>query len=413
MMSVPVARRLRDGGRQLTRPSGPPPRPTRLGQAFDAALALVVGISAVYYVLDNMLGLISPSRTTHPIGVGDWIGPVTVAVLAAAPLTLRRRYPLAVLWIVLAAVLATPHDAPRLTFYAGVIAAYSAAAYSPYRIPTLASLVVAVLMVNTRTDAPLPTVPTQYAPLLILVPIVVAAYGLRTWKHRTDQTRTQLSTLEQKQAESLRRAAEHERARIARELHDVVTHNVSMMVIQAGAARKVMATAPDQAREALLSVEAGGRAAMAELRHVMGLLTMDTNTDSPDLTPQPGLPQVPALIDRVRDAGTPVELTVTGKPRPLPPGVELAAYRVVQEALTNIMKHTTGATATVAIDHGTDHFRVEITNTGSPSTGATTGTGQGLIGLRERLTVYRGTLRAGPRPHGGYRVTALIPLEAP
>ncbi|MFD9108570.1 sensor histidine kinase [Streptomyces bottropensis] len=408
--------------RLLTRPTGPPPRPTRRGRTFDAAMALAVGVGSVYYVLDNMTGIVD--RGDRPVPApGEWISPVIVAIIASAPLTLRRRYPLAVLWIVLAAVMATPHDAPRLTFYACVVAAYSAAAYSPRRIPTLASLGMAVLLVST--DSALPTVPDQYAPYLILVPIVVAANGLRTWKLRTDEGRRRLSAMEREQAEALRRAIEHERARIARELHDVVTHNVSVMVIQAGAARKVMDAHPDQAREALLAVEAGGRAAMTELRHVMGLLTTDTPADPDshgpagmvDLAPQPGLGRLETLVARVCKTGMPVELTVTGRTRPLPSGIELAAYRVVQEALTNTVKHAAGASAAVTVDYAATHLRVEVTDTGgtpgtSKTTDSATGAGRGLIGLRERLAVYGGTLRTGPHHAGGYRVTALIPLEA-
>lgn len=386
-------------------------RPTPRSQVFDVAVALVVGAGALYYVLDNLLGLVDgPPRSGHQPAPGEWIRPVVVAVVAAAPLALRRRYPLTVLWIVLVAVLATPPDTPRLTFYAGVVAAYSAAAYSPYRVRTLASLVMAVLLVDVVTrDTTLPTVPSKYVPLLILVPTVVAAYGLRTWKLRTQESRVRLSTVEREQAEALRRAAERERARIARELHDVVTHNVSVMVIQAGAARKVMDVSSDLAREALLAVEASGRAAMSELRHVMGLLAMDA--DGPDLAPQPGLDQLEDLVARVRDTGMPVELTVAGGPRRVPSGIGLAAYRVVQEALTNTVKHAAGATAAVTVEYGADHLRVEVTDTGGAKAAAT-GTGRGLIGLRERLAVYSGTLRTGPRPLGGYRVTALIPLEA-
>lgn len=163
--------------------------------------------------------------------------------------------------------------------------------------------------------------PTQYVPLLISVPIVVAAIGLRTWKIRAAETRTRLTAVESARAEELHRAVEHERARIARELHDVVTHNVSVMVIQAGAARKIMDRSPDRAREALLAVEAGGRAAMGELRNVMGLLTMDLGanpTEPENLAPQPGLDRLEALVGRVRSAGVPVELTVSGAPARCP-----------------------------------------------------------------------------------------------
>ncbi|WP_231499987.1 sensor histidine kinase [Saccharothrix sp. NRRL B-16314] len=418
MTSAPVADRLRHWATLVLLPTGPLPRPARRNYVFDVVLALVLGIVSVEYALDagdfpapvRFPGQDLSEFRTEP---GGEVGAVVVAVVSSAVLALRRRYPLVVLWIVLEANLMTPTEWPRLTFYACVIAAYSAAAYSPHRPPALASLVVTVLSVAVLRDSELPVVPNQYVPLVVLVPLIVAANGLRTWKVRTDEGLAQVSALEREQAEALQRAVAHERSRIARELHDVVTHHVSVMTIQAGAARKVMATAPDQAEEALLAVEAGGRAAMTELRHVMGLLTMD-GADPAELAPQPGLDQLEALVSRVRDAGLPVELTVTGVPRPLPSGVELTAYRVVQEALTNTVKHAAGAPATVTVDYGADDLRVDVVDTGGePGPGAAGGAGHGLIGLRERLAVYGGTLNARRRLGGGYRVTALIPLEAP
>ncbi|MEV8400375.1 sensor histidine kinase [Streptomyces niveus] len=430
MTNAPAVTQLQDAARSLLRPTGPLPRPTWRNRLFDLGLAAVVGVTMVYYVLDNLWWegnqFANTSPLGQPTGPGDWALLLSLAVLASAPLVLRRIHPLTVLWIVMGAVALTPPYAARLTFYGCVIAAYSAAAYSRHRLPTLASLPLAVYLVSRVRDGVAPTVPDQYVPLLISAPIVVAAIGLHTWKHRADEGRSRLSRLEREQAEALRRAVEHERGRIARELHDVVTHNVSVMVIQAGAARKVMATDPDDAREALLAVEAGGRAAMSELRHVMGLLTMDADraddTDGasdgadrpPDLSPLPGLDQLAALAGRVRDTGVPVALTVTGQPRPLPAGVELTAYRVVQEALTNMVKHAVGASAAVTVTYDSGHLRVDVTNTGgAPGPAASTGNGHGLIGLRERLAVYGGTLRTGPRPLGGYRVQALIPVETP
>lgn len=428
--NTPAVTQLQDAAGSLLRPTGPLPRPTWRNRLFDLGLAAVVGVTMTYYVLDNLWWegnqFANTSPLGQPTGPGDWVLLLSLAVLASAPLVLRRIHPLTVLWIVMGAVALTPPYAARLTFYGCVIAAYSAAAYSRHRLPTLASLPLAVYLVSRVRDGVAPTVPDQYVPLLISAPIVVAAIGLHTWKHRADEGRSRLSRLEREQAEALRRAVEHERGRIARELHDVVTHNVSVMVIQAGAARKVMATDPDDAREALLAVEAGGRAAMSELRHVMGLLTMDADgaddTDGasdgaarpPDLSPLPGLDQLAALAARIRDTGVPVALTVTGQPRPLPAGVELTAYRVVQEALTNMVKHAVGASAAVTVRYDAGHLRVDVTNTGgTPGPAASTGNGHGLIGLRERLAVYGGTLRTGPRPLGGYRVQALIPVETP
>ena len=362
-----------------------------------------------------------PSELSDQTSFWDWAGPALLLVMIAAPLAFRRRYPLSTLWVVLLmATMVTEHpDALRLSFYACVIAAYSAAVYSPYRVLALMSLpVTAFLMGELQGDSAQPAlggainaVPQGAVPFLILAPIAVAAWGLRTMQDRADAEQAHVVTLQREGAEAVRRAAEEERARIARELHDVVTHNVSVMVIQAGAARKVLDASPGQAREALLSVEASGRAAMTELRHVMGLLTMDGG--SPDLAPQPGLAQLESLVSRVRDAGLPVELVVTGRPgTALPEGVDLTGYRVVQEALTNAVKHAPGATAIVRVEHGTDRLRIEITDTGGeqpPSADA--GSGRGLIGLRERLALYGGTLRAGPRIRAGYRVEAVIPLD--
>ncbi|MFD0823393.1 sensor histidine kinase, partial [Micromonospora zhanjiangensis] len=205
----------------------------------------------------------------------------------------------------------------------------------------------------------------------------MVANGRRAWRRRADEERARLAALEREQDEALRRAAGQERARIARELHDVVTHNVSMMVIQAGAARKVLDTGPDQAREALLAVEAGGRTALSELRHVMGLLTMNTDemdTGEPgDLVPQPGLDRLAALVAGVRDTGLPVELTVTGRSRPVSAGVGLAGYRVVQAALTNTVRHAPGASATVTVEYAADHLRIEVTDTGGTPAGPVVG----------------------------------------
>ncbi len=404
--------------REALVPSGPPPRLSRRAWQFDLLLALTLGVTTVYYGVDNVDNVVRRSSApgvdiliTRPTGTDGLALMVTLAIVASGALALRRRYPLAVLCVVTAATLATPQSVLRLTFYAFVIAVYSAAVYSPYRVATLAALTAAVLLVGTSGNSAISTIPNEYVILMILAPMAMAAVGLRTWKLRSDESRTRLTALEREQAEALRRAVEHERARIARELHDVVTHNVSVMVIQAGAARKIMNTSPDQAGEALLAVEAGGRAAMTELRHVMGLLTMDDSAAMEgDLAPQPGLDQLESLIGRVREAGLCVDLTVAGPVRPLPPGVELAAYRVVQEALTNTVKHATGATASVTVGYGPEQLRVEVTDTGGrPGEGA--GSGRGLIGLRERLAVYGGTLNNGPRLTGGYRVEALIPLE--
>jgi signal transduction histidine kinase len=437
VMNVAVAARLKAGMR-LLRPSDPLPRLSWRGQILDVVIALSLFVAAVReggddgdvqrypnpVVIDPNHPMIvatpkEPLEPFLPIDHGQAQLTVVMILVVALPLVFRRRYPLAVLWTVLGTAIAVSdyNAALRISFYACVIAGYTAAVYSPYRLPALASLPFAALLYTRLREPAVPTVPDDAVPFLILIPIVIAADALRRWKRRADEGRVRLSTLEREQAEALHRAAAHERARIARELHDVVTHNVSVMVIQAGAARKVMQSSPDQAREALLAVEGGGRAAMAELRHVMGLLTMDDgpgSTTDNGLTPQPGLDRLTALVQRVRDTGMPVELRVAGQRQPLLPGVELTAYRVVQEALTNTVKHATSASATVLVEYQTDRLRIEVADTGGEAAvPAVAGDGHGLIGLRERLAVYGGTLRAGRRLRGGYRVTAEIPLGAP
>ncbi|CAG6397673.1 Signal transduction histidine kinase [Actinacidiphila cocklensis] len=344
---------------------------------------------------------------------------LALAALTALPLALRRRYPVAAYASVMAATLvfhaAEQHtwrlheaDTPTVfTFVACLIAAYSAALYSPYRRLAMVALLVGGVLMGTFHDLNVPDIAPGFVPFAVLVPVGLAANTVHTWRQR-------LRSMEAEKEAATRLAVDMERARIARELHDVVTHNVSMMTVQAGAARTVLATEPELAREALLAVESAGRAAMAELRHVMGLLAMTSDpadAESAELAPQPGLGQVGVLAERVRGTGIPVELAVTGAPVPLPAGVDLAAYRVAQEALTNTVKHASGASVTISVDYLPGEVRIEVADTGgTPSPTAGSGNGRGLMGLRERLAVYGGTLDAGRRITGGYRVRAVIPV---
>ncbi|MEV4757542.1 histidine kinase [Micromonospora sp. NPDC049559] len=383
------------------RPSGPPPRPSPRGQLFDITFALVLAGASIDYAYDVPVD----QDGADPVPL------VVVALAAATALALRRRYPLTVLWAVLLLTLPVVGALPRVTYYDCVIAAYSATAYSPYRVQTLGTVGLLGLLAWRFTRDGMPTVPQHYVGSLVLALVVLAGLALRLWRSRAEQGQQRLAAAERERAEALRRAVESERARIARELHDVVTHNVSVMVIQAGAARRVIDSAPEQAREAMRAVEGAGRTAMTELRHVMGLLA--AAGDDAALAPQPGLEQLEALVGRVRETGMPVAFSVTGRPRPVPAGEALAAYRVVQEALTNAVKHASGASAAVRLHYGDDELRVEVTDDGGRATGAG-GSGRGLLGLRERLAVYGGTLRSGPQLTGdGYRVDAVIPLGMP
>jgi signal transduction histidine kinase len=236
--------------------------------------------------------------------------------------------------------------------------------------------------------------------------------------------------LERERESAARTAVEAERTRIAAELHDIVSHNVSLMVVQAGAAREVLATMPDEAEAALSAVESAGRTAMTELRHLLGLLApAQSGDDEPygqDLAPQPGLSRLSPLIDRIAFAGLPVEVRISGEPRPLPTGIDVTAYRIIQEALTNALKHGDGAKAEVTVRYAEHYLRVEVLNSGPsvlsgdasgprsrPASDQARGAGRGLLGLQERVAVYGGDLDARRRLGGGYRVRARIPLDRP
>ncbi|GAA2629930.1 sensor histidine kinase [Streptomyces vastus] len=337
-----------------------------------------------------------------------------LVVLSALPLAARRRYPLAAFAVVMAATLAMVDDASWISVLTCVIGAYSAVVHSRYRMWAMVALVIAAVLAGLAFRDTEPILPGWSSPAVVLLIAGVLAGLVRIWRRQLAASRDRYAQLQEAQEEATRRAVEEERARIAAELHDVVTHNVSVMVIQAGAARKVMDAAPERSKAALLAVEAGGRAAMAELRHVMGLLagpdTGRPDTPADGLEPQPGLGQLDALTERVRAAGTPVGVAVSLPSDPLPPGVDLAAYRVVQEALTNTIKHAPGAEASVVIGYADDCLEIEVTDTGGAhDSPPADGNGRGLIGLRERLAVYGGELTAGPTLAGGYRIKARVP----
>jgi signal transduction histidine kinase len=211
--------------------------------------------------------------------------------------------------------------------------------------------------------------------------------------------------LEHEQAEAARQAVIDERQRIARELHDIIAHSVSVMTLQAGAVRRRLAPAQTREHESLVAVERTGREALAEMRRLVGMLHEEETL--PAYAPQPSLQALDALIATVREAGLPVDLEVEGARRELPPGVDLAAYRVVQEDLTNTLKHAGPARAWVQICWTEDELQIEVANNGrniAPSTG------YGHAGMRERMRLYGGRLESGPRPDGGYVVRAYLPI---
>jgi signal transduction histidine kinase len=254
-------------------------------------------------------------------------------------------------------------------------------------------------------------------PVGFIVAAWTAARALQTRSRLAAELHEAAVRAEEERAGEAARAAAEERRRIAREMHDVVAHSVSVMVVQAGGARRILDRDPDRAVEAAVLIEQAGRAALAEMRRLLGLMGPG---EAGAFAPQPTLDALDALIGRARSAGLPVTATVEGDPRDLPAGAELAAYRVVQEALTNVIKHGGRAHTDVVVRWAGDALELAVTDDGGHAVagagddldaGALGGSGQGLIGMRERTRVYGGDLEAGPRAGGGFAVRARIPYE--
>nr|WP_203620669.1 sensor histidine kinase [Streptomyces anulatus] len=262
-----------------------------------------------------------------------------------------------------------------------------------------------------------------FVTIIMTVPFVLAwvlGDSLRTRRAYFDQLEERAARLEREREAQSKVAVAAERARIARELHDVVAHNVSVMVVQADGAAYVMDAAPDQAKQALETISSTGRQALAEMRRLLGVLRTGDAPESGEYVPQPDVEQIEDLVAQVRQTGLAVDFKVEGTPRPLPSGVELTAYRVVQEALTNTRKHGgPDAGASVRLVYFDDGLGLLIEDDGRGAAhelyedGGADGAGHGMIGMRERVGMVGGTLDAGPRPGGGFRISALLPLKPP
>ncbi|MFC0682787.1 sensor histidine kinase [Lysobacter korlensis] len=255
--------------------------------------------------------------------------------------------------------------------------------------------------------------PTHTATQLVFIPLLFgvcwfAGFAVRQRGDRAEAAEERAARAERERQSSARIAVAEERARIARELHDIVAHAVSVMVLQTGAVRHRLPDAFPEEKDALRGVEDTGRRALTEMRHLLGALRRDD--EAAELGPQPGLAGLDALLEEVRGAGLPVRLDVHGDPIPLPGPIDLAAYRIAQEGLTNVLKHARASRADVVVGYAPAELRVEIRDDGDgPQPGD--GLGHGLIGVRERVKIYGGELAAGPGPEGGFVLSARLPLD--
>jgi signal transduction histidine kinase len=376
---------------------------------FDGGLALAAaGVSTLMFT--DFMNNAQPTPPRGMLALG-----YALALLHTLPLAARRRFPGTVLALCVASGLAVAAlGVPEILGIAILVAVYSVAAYGD-RWVSLAGLAAAEL----GSAAVQLTHGSFQWPTPITNALVIAAAWLlghfvgvrRAYTARLEQT----AELERARAEQARQAVAEERLRLARELHDVVAHSISVIAVQSGVGAHVASTQPEEAAKALAAIEATSRAALTELRRLLGVLRQEDEPQG-DLAPVPGLADLDGLLAEVAKAGLAVRLQVEGRPAQLPAGVDLSAYRIVQEALTNVVKHAGSARAQVAIRYRDHEVLVEVTDDGrgaaAPTGDGRARVGHGLIGMRERVAVFGGDLEVGPRPGGGFRVAARLPLAA-
>jgi signal transduction histidine kinase len=341
-------------------------------------------------------------------GAGHRLPAALAALAIMAPIAVRHRYPAVVgTGVPLASAAAHALWNPSFIGYpiATFCALYALTAWTLPRRFALGTVLVAAAF--------LATLAAHGASVQVVVPFTVVTVAVMLLVRRIVGDRERRARMAERERDvAAREAVVAERARVARELHDVIAHNVSMMVLQAGAERRVLDGTSSSTREVLQTIEQVGRSALTEMRRLLGMLRSDAVEP---LRPQPGLAQLPTLIAQVREAGLPVELRIDGEPRSLPAGIELSAFRIVQEALTNTMKHAGQARAQVSVRYRADVLELEILDDGPGATrhaaGGATSRGHGLVGMRERVTLYGGHLDTGDHPAGGFAVRVRLPAR--
>ena len=373
----------------------------------DALLAAVLAVASMLPILVK--------------GDRSWGRPealaVALALVSTVPVAWRARRPLTALAVVLAANAAcawaaAPRQAAFQPFIALTLTAYSAGSRAEGRralwVPPLLVVAMTPVFIAARLRG------QQSGNIIPSFVWLAAAWAtgrtVRGWRHKNvalERANRELAAQRELQAQA---AVAVERGRIARELHDVVAHNVSMMVVQAGAAARVLLGEQPDVRDALTVIAVTGRETVDEMRTLLGVLRSDDGPAA--LKPQPGLADLGPLVEGIRQAGLPVTLRIVGTPQPLPPALDLSAFRIVQEALTNTLKHAGPARADVTVRYEDGSVSLEIADTGrGPGDGR--GTGHGLVGMRERAAMLGGELEALPGPEGGFAVRARLPRTTP
>jgi signal transduction histidine kinase len=380
-------------------------RRRRALQWADWLLALLLAGSAQYELwVDPFYEQASGTRWAHAVFL----------LLATLPLAWRRRAPLAVLVLVLVSISAQSLLLDDWTsfqpFVAVVVAVYSLGAHGQLRTAIVGAAIAAAVIlpyqvVSVVQGGKLSDLP---GPLIVLGAAWLVGRLVGGGRLEALRLRDRAAELERERDEQARLAVEQERARMARELHDIVAHAISLIVVQARAGRRTLPGEAAPTRESLDTIEQTGRQALAEMRRLVAMLRAEG--EAPALAPQAGLRQLDTLVAQVSEAGLPVELEVEGEPTELPPGIDLAAYRVVQEALTNALKHAGPATARVMVRYRPEELEVEVVDTGSGTVSAGEA-GHGLVGMKERISLYGGEIEAGREHARGFAVRARLPLQ--
>ncbi len=370
----------------------------------DALVLVAIGVGLVGVVLGQ-------DRADGPLGP-LWFD-VLAVVAILSPLLARRRFPFGAPVAVGVAVVLVSFVDERLAAYAFVpflagCAAVFLMGLLRDRAQAVAGLALAIGIegfVSWRD--PRGNFGAFVATGLVFAILWTIAFAVGRKAEEVDEAKERAARAEREREARADAAVTEERARIARELHDVVGHSVSVMTVQASAVRRLLRPEQERERAALLVVEQTGREALAEMRRMVGVLRRPE--EAPTLAPQPTLARVDRLVEQAREAGLPVELQVEGDPVQLPAGLDLTAYRLVQEGLTNALKHAHARKAQVFVRYGDGHIEVAVSDDGD-GTDTGDGSGHGLVGMRERVSVFGGELEAGPRPEGGYRLRARLPL---
>lgn len=374
--------------------------------AVDAAIALAL----------TAVSLVTVAAGATDVGGRDPLS-LALLLLESLPLVFRRRWPIPVLVVTFGATLLHAGLATAESLNEGIgslVALFTVAERYPRSVSLTAAAIVAACFVGL-TIAKTGSLGAASGLISTLVVVTITwAFGdwIQTRRRYEAAIQESARILEADREERARRAVQDERDRIARELHDIVTHHVSVIVIQAGAGLTAMDSAPSPTRTALEAIDRTSRQALADMRRMLGILG-DAQSGNDGRSPMPGLARLGELVEEVHAAGLPVELSVDGDQRPLDDGIELSAYRIVQEALTNTLKHARGARAHVRIGYTPRMLEIEVVDQGGAGrrdVGAGASGGRGIIGMRERAALFGGALEAGPTPTG-FRVHATLPLD--